>query len=117
MSPDSVVVEVARLDLTDVPQDAVSELWRESDEQHVSSELRRKLAQHGFRSGILGSQLPSWITDRLADQNNLLQLDESERTAVVSDLLTTADPVPGQPATIGADRATVQGTARRRSRS
>ncbi|NLF70440.1 MAG: hypothetical protein GX575_15515 [Candidatus Anammoximicrobium sp.] len=88
MSPDSVVVEFALLDLADVQQDLVSDLWREADEQHVSTELRQELTQNGLRCGVLGNQLPSWITDRLADRGRLLQLDQAERTAVVSDVLT-----------------------------
>jgi hypothetical protein len=88
MSPDSVVVELALLDLADVQEDLTADLWRQADEQHVSTELRQELAHNGLRCGVLGSQLPSWITDRLANRGKLLQLDESEHTAVVSDLLT-----------------------------
>jgi hypothetical protein len=88
MSPDSVVVEFALLDLADVQVGLTSDLWQEADEQQVSTELRHKMAQNGLRCGVLGSQLPSWITDRLSDRGQLLQLDESERTVVVSDLLT-----------------------------
>lgn len=88
MSPDSVVVEFALLELGDLEKGLTSDLWREADEQQIQTELRRKLAQNGIRCGVLGSQLPSWITDRLADRGKLLQLDESDHTAVVSDLLT-----------------------------
>jgi len=88
MSPDSVVVELALLDLADVEKELTSDLWQAADEQHVSAELRQRLGQNGFRCGVLGSQLPSWITDRLADRGRLLQFDESEGTAVVSDVLT-----------------------------
>lgn len=88
MSPDSVVVELALLHLADVEKELASDLWQAADEQHVSTELRQRLAQNGFRCGVLGSQLPSWITDQLADRGRLLQLDESDRTAVVSDVLT-----------------------------
>jgi len=88
MSPDSVVVEFALLDLADVEEGLISELWREADEQQVSTQLRDKLAQHGLRCGVMGSQLPSWITERLADSGKVLQLDESASTAAVSDLPT-----------------------------
>jgi hypothetical protein len=74
--------------LADVQEGVISGLWQGGDEQQVSTELRRKMAENGFRCGVLGSQLPSWVTDRLADRRDLLQLDESTRTAVVSDLLT-----------------------------
>ena len=88
MSPDSVVVEFAMLDLSDAQEGCTNDLWREVDEQQVPVETRRKLAQHGLRCGVVGSQLPSWITDQLAGQSKRLELDESKRTAVVSDLLT-----------------------------
>jgi len=88
MSPDSVVIELAMLDLAQVQEASTADLWREADEQQVPTELRGKLAQNGLRCGVLGGQLPSWITDHLGDRGKLLQLDESECTAVVSDLLT-----------------------------
>ncbi len=87
MSPDSVVLELAMLDLAAVQEAWTADLWREADEQQVPTELRGKLARNGLRCGVLGGQLPSWITDHLADRGKLLQLDESECTAVVSDLL------------------------------
>ena len=86
MSPDSVVFELALLELSDTQQELVSGLWQEVDEQQIPAELRGKLAQDGFRCGVLGSQLPSWITQGLADRREQLQLDEATNTAVVSDL-------------------------------
>ena len=88
MSPDSVVVEFAMLDLDTVPEERIGELWRAVDEQQISVETRQRLAQHGFRCGVAGSQLPLWLTDALASQSQQLKLDESEQTAVVCDLLT-----------------------------
>jgi len=88
MSPDSVVVEFAMLNLDSVAEMRTAELWREADEQQIPVETRQKLAQQGFRCGVVGSQLPSWLTDELVSQGKHLKLDESEQTAVVSDLLT-----------------------------
>jgi hypothetical protein len=88
MSPDSVVIEFAMLDLADSAEGPDTDLWRGVDEQQISVQTRQKLAQHGFRCGVVGGQLPAWLSDQLATQNKRLELDESQRTAVVSDLLT-----------------------------
>ncbi len=88
MSPDSVVIEFALVDLADSQSRQAAELWRGVDEQQIPVETRQKLARHGFRCGVVGGQLPSWLSDELANQSRRLELDESERTAVVSDLLT-----------------------------
>jgi hypothetical protein len=88
MSPDSVVIEFALMDLADSQGGLDAELWRGVDEQQIPVQTRQKLARHGFRCGVVGGQLPSWLSDQLADQSRRLELDESERTAVVSDLLT-----------------------------
>ena len=88
MSPDSVVVEFALLDLADSQEGRADELWRGVDEQQIPVQTRQKLARQGFRCGVVGGQLPSWLSDQLASQGKRLELDESERTAVVSDLLT-----------------------------
>jgi hypothetical protein len=88
MSPDSVVIEFALVDLADSKSGQAAELWRGVDEQQIPVETRQKLARHGFRCGVVGGQLPSWLSDELANQSRRLELDESERTAVVSDLLT-----------------------------
>lgn len=87
MSPDSVVVEFAMIDLNSVAGTRTAELWREADEQQIPVETRRTLAQHGFRCGVVGNQLPSWLTEELVSQSKHLKLDESDQTAVVSDLL------------------------------
>jgi len=88
MSPDSVVLEFALLDLPDSSQDLAAELWQGVDEQQIPVQIRQRLARHGLRCGVVGGQLPSWLVDELADQSKRLELDESQRTAVVSDLLT-----------------------------
>lgn len=88
MSPDSVVVEFAMLDLDGIAETRVTELWQEADEQLIPVETRQKLAAQGFRCGVVGNQLPSWVTEELVRQSKHLKLDESEQTAVLSDLLT-----------------------------
>lgn len=81
MSPDTVVIELAFVDIS--PAD---DLWEHVDEQHLSIELRRRLAQQGLRSGVTGAQLPGWISDRLEQQQKMLELDKETGTAVVAEM-------------------------------
>jgi hypothetical protein len=55
---DSIVLDVffARFPLGD--PEANEQLWQEVDEQHFPAELRKRLAQNGFRVGLVGSHLP-----------------------------------------------------------
>ena len=88
MSPDSVVVEFAMLDLDEIAETRTAELWKEADEQQIPVETRKMLAAQGFRCGVVGNQLPSWVTDELVRQSKHLKLDKSDQTAVISDVLT-----------------------------
>jgi len=74
MSPDSCVLDVffVRFPLGD--DDANGPLWNEIDEQRVPGELRRQLAQNGFRVGLVGGQMPI----RLAQ---MLELTDKTATA------------------------------------
>lgn len=80
MSPDTVVLEMAFLDLAD--QD---ELWKEVDEQHLPVDLRRRLTEQGLRGGVIGTQLPGWINERLELQKKTVDIDEKTNTAIVGD--------------------------------
>ncbi|MCH5373204.1 MAG: hypothetical protein JJ992_04465 [Planctomycetes bacterium] len=80
MSPDTVVLEMVFLNITDH-----NEIWTEVDEQHLPVELRRELAEAGFRAGVIGIQLPSWIGDRLEQQKKTVQIDEETGSAIVGD--------------------------------
>lgn len=80
MSPDTVVLEMALLDIAH--SDA---LWREVDEQHLPVDLRRRLAAQGLRAGVLGTQMPGWIKQRLAQQQKMLRIDEDSGAALVGE--------------------------------
>ncbi len=78
MSPDTIVLEMAMLDVADAQP-----LWKELDEQHLPIETRRKLAAEGLRAGLLGSHLPDWINQELAKQARSLEWDEGSGEAVM----------------------------------
>jgi hypothetical protein len=81
MSPDSVILEMAILDLSPSNEQQARDLWSQVDEQHLAPELVRQLAQQGLRCGIVGAHLPDWIRDSLNEQNRCLKLDRSSGTA------------------------------------
>ena len=80
MSPDTVILEMAVVDVADAEQ-----LWQELDEQHLPLETRRKLAAEGLRAGLLGSHLPDWINQELAREARSVEVDACAGEAVVQD--------------------------------
>lgn len=65
MSPDSVVLEIAFVQIPAVDEASYEQIWREADEQHFPAELRRDLAANGLRAGIVGQNLPDKLRERL----------------------------------------------------
>jgi hypothetical protein len=65
MSRDSCVLDIffVRFPLAD--DDANGPLWNEIDEQRLPGELRRQLAQNGFRVGLVGGQMPIRLAQML----------------------------------------------------
>jgi hypothetical protein len=80
MSPDSVVLELAFVHVSE--QD---DIWRDVDEQHLAVELRRELQRQGLRGGLTGTQLPAWISERLEEQEKMIDFDEKTGTASMAD--------------------------------
>jgi hypothetical protein len=58
VSPDSIGLEVFSARFAAGNRDVNEELWRDADEQKIPSDLRRALAQHGFRAGVVGPHPP-----------------------------------------------------------
>ena len=53
--PKSVTVEIYIIRFTPHQHELVQELWRETEEQSLPTQLRRELVAQGFRVGILGN--------------------------------------------------------------
>lgn len=87
MSPDSVVLEVAVLD---IPADGAADeqLWREVDEQQVPPPVRRELARCGLRCGVSGTQLPDWVNRRLKAQQKDVDFESADGAAVLANVPT-----------------------------
>jgi len=67
-SPDSVGLEIffARFPIS--AHQASDELWAEIDEQQIPAELRRRLAENGFRAGVVGARTPDALSRLLTLQ-------------------------------------------------
>jgi hypothetical protein len=79
MSPDTVILEMA---LVDLPAD--HDLWQDVDELHVDVDARRKLNEHQIRVGVIGSQLPAWLLERVERQDRMFDIDEESKMAVIA---------------------------------
>jgi hypothetical protein len=85
MSPDSVVLELALVDIPAGEEAAAKRVWRSVDEQAISLELRRDLNEQGVRCGTVGSQLPQWLCDQLESQDQRLGLERDGSTLVAGE--------------------------------
>jgi hypothetical protein len=70
MSPDSVVLDIFFVRFPCGDAEINGPMWDEIDEQQFSSDLRARLAQNGFRVGLVGSQIPTRLAHllKLTDQ-------------------------------------------------
>ncbi len=69
MSSDSVGLEIlfVKTKLDDI--EVNEKLWKEVDEQRLPAELRRQLAENGFRVGVVGSSVPAALAKLLAGKD------------------------------------------------
>ena len=84
MSPDAVVLDVFFTRFPFGDAEANDQLWQDTDEQCFPAELRRRLAQNGFRVGLLKGQIPCELfrllelNDKPAPTGGASQLDVSQ---------------------------------------
>ena len=62
---DGVSLEVFFVTLPEVERDQLDNIWKDADEQKYATELRRRLAQHGFRVGTVASPAPAVLESLL----------------------------------------------------
>ncbi len=58
MGPDSVALDVFFVRFSACDAEDTAALWAEADEMHLPGDARQRLAQNGFRVGLLGGQVP-----------------------------------------------------------
>lgn len=74
MSPDSVVLDIFFARFPQGEEDPIGPMWNEIDEQAIPADVRRRLAENGFRVGIVGERIPDKLaqllelTDRVSNQ-------------------------------------------------
>jgi hypothetical protein len=66
MSRESVTLETFSVRLPRDDAARYESIWREVDEHKLPAELRARLAENGFRAGIVGGQLPGVVQELLA---------------------------------------------------
>lgn len=74
MPSDSVIVEVALVDMPAEPELAAA-IWMRLDETKIDAQHRGKLAANGFRIGVSPSVIPAEIESLLATQRELRDVD------------------------------------------
>jgi hypothetical protein len=74
-APDSVTIDVTFVHVPPDTEYLAEELWRDVDEQHLPTELRRRLEANGFRCGMIGSQYPEALEELIAHTENKDQFD------------------------------------------
>lgn len=65
MSPDSVVLDIFTARFPQGEEDPIGPLWNEVDEQAFPAEVRRRLAENGFRVGVVGDRIPAKLAQLL----------------------------------------------------
>ena len=88
MSPDSVVLEFALLEVPENESRECERLWRNVDEQHLPTELRRNLTVHGLRCGVIGAQMPGWVRQQLDSPRKSVELKNDDGMASISESAT-----------------------------
>ncbi len=99
LPPDSVTFDVFLIHVGYQDRELVRELWQDVDEQEQNWEIRQKLREHGFRSGILGATIPDSLSKLLTLKGRPLRttleeevsLDQEDTTAAVSKPVTLQD--------------------------
>lgn len=74
MANDSVVVEIAVVDLSSDPS-MVQAIWMQIDETGVDPKVRQQLWNNGFRVGVAPSALPPELAQQLEQQMRLADVD------------------------------------------
>jgi hypothetical protein len=89
LADDRIAVEVFFVHVSPEDQSRIDDAWTLVDEQTLPLPVRQELAQHGFRVGVVGSQLPPAIDEIVRTQGSTAtasqaQADISEAQPIVS---------------------------------
>ena len=99
-SPDSMALEIFFARSGPERKSIDEDLWKQIDEQAVPADVRRRLADNGFRVGVVGAPWPSELTsllklsDKPLDEQHKDKVDIKAEPSVTKRLLQAR---PGQP--------------------
>jgi hypothetical protein len=82
VSPDSVGLEIFSARFAKSDDQVVRELWNDIDEQQIPAEVRRLLAQSGFRAGVVGTRPPDALSRLLKLAGDPLSKEERSTVAL-----------------------------------
>ncbi|QDV22796.1 hypothetical protein [Aureliella helgolandensis] len=85
MSPDSVVIETVLVRFPLHSEAQLSEIWQHTDETILPVSQRQRLDNNGLRVGVLLSELPQVIRDRLHETGTDQALDALEHAGLAAD--------------------------------
>jgi hypothetical protein len=80
---DTVILEIAFVTVPSNDPAVGDDLWHELDEQHLPTDLRRRLLDNGLRCGLAGMQLPQALRDQMATSNEGKTGNGNEQGAVI----------------------------------
>jgi hypothetical protein len=83
-SPGSVTLELFFARFPFNSPRANESLWKEVDEQALSAEMRRELAQNGFRAGVVGTTVPEELVELLKLHEKQPKNDGEKSRAVLT---------------------------------
>ncbi|RCS40526.1 hypothetical protein DTL42_24440 [Bremerella cremea] len=90
VSEDTVMLEMARISLGSLEEQAFQGVWQEVDEQSIPLDKRRELSANGFRVGIIDFHVPAVIRDIIKGKEGtkgpngeeMVQVDGEARAAI-----------------------------------
>jgi hypothetical protein len=85
LADDRIAVELYFIHVPAADQPRIDAAWREIDEQTLPADMRKNLAQHGFRAGVVGA-LPAVIDEIVRTQGSTATASQAQ-----------ADPAEAQP--------------------
>lgn len=84
-SSDSVTLEIFFVKFSLGDSALYDSLWYAVDEQQLKSDLRRRLAENGFRAGVVGTQIPDTLAQVLRLSEKGLTDEEKSRGVVLDE--------------------------------
>jgi hypothetical protein len=85
---DSLVCEIAFVQWDTHQTDSDQRLWQAIDEQFLSTDVRRRLAENGLRIGLISGQLPEEIRSKLGSTGDPAAALTAEKLEPGTDMLT-----------------------------